>query len=273
MGNHKMYRLTEACDDPVQETVTPHIVGFDPADQAVPENIDSHAYAEAIQRKDTVGCQPCDLPPLDLGMAEIYLIGHIHQIIVSDSSAIDKSHQQKRHELDPDMIDTVQVQNRLILLIVSHAGRYGKINTHQQPQYCQQDPSADQIPDIRNDSLEHHIGIVKGISLHRIIGIHCDPDMSHIRMHITILFQILIDLALSHSCVAGKFQTVRIIDQIPSVLRKIIRNIIIGTVLKLRYIRIGSANSICCHHTDHIFQIARIFFIQIITVLILLIVG
>ena len=81
-----MYRLTEACDDPVQETVTPHIVGFDPADQAVPENIDSHAYAEAIQRKDTVGCQPCDLPPLDLGMAEIYLIGHIHQIIVSDPS-------------------------------------------------------------------------------------------------------------------------------------------------------------------------------------------
>ena len=128
-----MYRLTEACDDPVQETVTPHIVGFDPADQAVPENIDSHAYAEAIQRKDAVGCQPCNLPPLDLGMAEIYLIGHIHQIIVSDSSAIDKSHQQKHHELDPDMIDTVQVQNRLILLIVSHAGRYGKINTHQQP--------------------------------------------------------------------------------------------------------------------------------------------
>ena len=42
-----MYRLTEACDDPVQETVTPHIVGFDPADQTVPENIDSHAYAEA----------------------------------------------------------------------------------------------------------------------------------------------------------------------------------------------------------------------------------
>lgn len=50
-----MYRLTEACDDPVQETVTPHIVGFDPADQAVPENIDSQAYAEAIQRKDAVG--------------------------------------------------------------------------------------------------------------------------------------------------------------------------------------------------------------------------
>ena len=45
----------EIAADPVQETVTPHIVGFDPADQTVPENIDSHAYAEAIQRKDTIG--------------------------------------------------------------------------------------------------------------------------------------------------------------------------------------------------------------------------
>ena len=83
----------------------------------------------------------------------------------------------------------------------------------------------------------------------------------------------MIDLALRHTGITGKFQTIGIIDQITSVFGKIVRDLIIRTVLNLRYIGISLGNTVRGHHTDRVFQIARIFPVQIVTVLILFVTG
>ena len=83
----------------------------------------------------------------------------------------------------------------------------------------------------------------------------------------------MIDLALGHTGITGKFQAVGIIDQITSVFGKIVRDLIIRTVLNLRYVGISPGNTVRGHHTDRIFQISCIFPVQIVTVLILFVTG
>ena len=68
--------------------------------------------------------------------------------------------------------------------------------------------------------------------------------MCHIRMRIIIILEILVDLSLRHSGIAGKFQTVRIVNKIPSVFGEIIRHLVIGTVRNLRDICISPRNAI-----------------------------
>ncbi|GFI65721.1 hypothetical protein IMSAG185_01324 [Lachnospiraceae bacterium] len=144
-----------------------------------------------------------------------------------------------------------------------------QINPDCQPHYAKKGNQCQKSSRVGNDSLIKRVGIIKSVSLHGIPGIHSEPDMSRVRVDIIIGADIAENLLLAQNGVSHKHQTVRIIDQIPAVFGKKFRYRLIRSILQRGDVGIGM-HTVLRHHTHHIFCVALIFLIRLITDLVAL---